>query len=229
MFFARFTMSLFSSRALPLSCHFSVSASISEVINFISRPALAIFACSSLSNRTGFSGLLVVPCFWNERILLISHSYPTRNNSNKYIFSFNRFICTQSALIVGWNYYLCVPLVAAKTCKPASLVGFDWVPKHLSLLSSRQSWATATCRRILVKYIKTLNELAIDHYYEFKTYYDIYIPSRFSLAILLVGCLANVCAAVTTWGPYILKLISVNLADTCNDSESATCLRSLHT
>lgn len=52
-------MSLFSSAP----CHLSVSASISEDIIFISKPDLAIFACSSESNRTAFKGLLVVPCF----------------------------------------------------------------------------------------------------------------------------------------------------------------------
>lgn len=40
MFLARRTISLSG------SSHFSVSASISDVISFISRPTLAIFACS---------------------------------------------------------------------------------------------------------------------------------------------------------------------------------------
>lgn len=57
-----FTISLFSSAAAP--CHFSVSASISEDIIFISKPDFAIFACSSESNLTAFKGLLVVPCFY---------------------------------------------------------------------------------------------------------------------------------------------------------------------
>lgn len=60
MFFARFTMSLFSSTA-PF--HLSVSASISLADIFTSRPALAIFSCSSWSKRTAFNGFDVVPCF----------------------------------------------------------------------------------------------------------------------------------------------------------------------
>lgn len=61
MFFARFTMSLFSSVS-PF--HLSVSASISLVIIFISSPVLAIISCSSASSCAGgFSGLAVVPCF----------------------------------------------------------------------------------------------------------------------------------------------------------------------
>lgn len=55
---------LTSTWALLLSCHLSVSASISFVINFISSPDFAIFSCSSTSSRTDFTGLEVVPCFW---------------------------------------------------------------------------------------------------------------------------------------------------------------------
>lgn len=64
-----FTMSLFSSAAAP--CHFSVSASISEDIIFISKPDFAIFACSSESNLTAFRGLLVVPCFYEAMNIIL--------------------------------------------------------------------------------------------------------------------------------------------------------------
>ena len=46
MFLARRTTSLSG------SSHLSVSASISDVISFISRPSLAIFACSWVANHT---------------------------------------------------------------------------------------------------------------------------------------------------------------------------------
>lgn len=149
------------------------------------------------------------------------------NNSNNRVFFGKSSLYAQDVSTVA-KVIVYVLLAAARTCKLAFLGDFDWVLGRLLPRSLRQSWATATCQRILQNVNKS--GLVANYRCEFsKTSKHLNSPSRFSLAILLVGCLASVCAAVTTWGPYILKLISVNLADTCNDSESATCLRSLHT
>lgn len=55
------------------------------------------------------------------------------------------------------------------------------------------------------------------------------LPSTFSLAIFEVGWIESVCAAVTTCGPYILRLISAYFADTCSISVEAVCRNNLHT
>lgn len=55
------------------------------------------------------------------------------------------------------------------------------------------------------------------------------LPSMCSRAILDCGCMARVWAAVTTCGPYILRLISAYLVFTCRVSVHAMCLSILHT
>ncbi len=78
MFLARFTISLFSSFAL---FHLSVSASISLVTIFISKPLFAIFSCSSVSRRAGFKGFDVVPCFYLTNAILKFGIYKSESNS----------------------------------------------------------------------------------------------------------------------------------------------------